>query len=145
MADLCRYVKTKRRQPVQEFAEAFPLPVDYTLEDIERDTLYAAEELLGVFPVSFCSRRDAEPTVPCQDGGDAVPARRCAKRVPQELGVVVGVHIDETGRNGEAASIDDTPRIGADIAGLHDSAVVDRNVSAVCRLAGAVDDTSILD
>ena len=75
-----------------------------------------------------------------------MPARNRAPRIPSDLGVVVGVQIDEAGRDNQSISIDDpfgetlrpTPE-------LRDLAVFDPDVAAVARDPGAVDDGAAFD
>ena len=58
---------------------------------------------------SRCSgarRGDREPAVAGDDGGDAVVARRGERRVPEDLRVVVGVDVDEPGRDDVAAGVE---------------------------------------
>ena len=52
-------------------------------------------------------RRDREPAVAGDDGGDAVEARRRERGVPEHLRVVVGVDVDEAGRDDAVAGVED--------------------------------------
>ena len=56
------------------------------------DVLQRADEQLAVLGPD---RRDREAAVAGDDRRDAVPARRRERRVPEHLGVVVGVDVDE--------------------------------------------------
>ena len=51
-------------------------------------------------------RREADAAVAHHHGGDAVPARRRELRVPGGLAVVVGVDVDEAGRDERAVGVD---------------------------------------
>ncbi len=64
------------------------------------DTLHQADQPV-LFPRPH--RREADAAVACDDRGHAVPARRLQQAVPADLAVVVGVDVDESGR-------DDLPR-----------------------------------
>ena len=51
-------------------------------------------------------RGDREAAVAGDDGGDAVEARRRQRRVPEHLGVVVGVDVDEAGGDHAAGGVE---------------------------------------
>jgi hypothetical protein len=84
---------------------------------------------------------EAEPTVAEHHRRHAVPAGDRAPRVPADLGVVVGVAVDEAGRHDLAGGVDhpvgDALRPPAD---LGDAAVLDPHVTLAPRHPGAVDD-----
>ena len=63
--------------------------------------------LHGVLAHVGLDRGEPEPAVADGDRGDAVPARQRAVRVPEDLGVVVGVQIDEAGGDVHAPGVDD--------------------------------------
>ena len=74
-------------------------------------------------------RREADAAVAHDDRGDAVPARRREQRIPADLAVVVGVDVDEAGRDQQPVGVDRAPgRSAGQIADLGDDAVVDRDV-----------------
>jgi len=51
-------------------------------------------------------RREREPAVAHQHGRDAVPDRRGAELVPEGLGVVVSMRVDDARRHEEPVGID---------------------------------------
>ena len=55
-------------------------------------------------------RGEAEAAVAEHHRGDAVPAGDRAVRVPADLGVVVGVQVDEAGRDDQPVGVDDPRR-----------------------------------
>ncbi len=63
-----------------------------------------------------------------------------ARRVPEELRVVVGVGVDHSGHHGEAASVELRRARLVDPADGDDTAVPDPDVGETAGLAGAVDD-----
>jgi len=67
-----------------------------------------------------------------------VPARRGAQAVPGDLRVVVGVHVDEPGRDDEPADVERPASRRLDAAEGDDPALVDRHVGVVRRGTGAV-------
>ena len=85
-------------------------------------------------------RREADAAVAHHDGGDAVPARRRELLVPGGLAVVVGVDVDEAGRDERAVGVDLLAAAAVDRPDLGDDAVGDGDVGGAGRRAGAVDD-----
>src|SRR5262249_38405756 len=65
--------------------------------------------------------------------------------IPERLGVVVRVQIDDAGRHELAIGVDHRRGAGVDAADLGDAAVLDAHVRAVAREARAVHDHAILD
>ena len=93
-------------------------------------------------------RGDGEAAVAGDHGGDAVEARRRQRRVPEHLGVVVGVDVDEAGGDDAAGGVDDRgARVLGDevVADADDHPVGKRHIGATARRAGAVDDGSPMD
>ena len=72
--------------------------------------------------------READAAVAHDHGGDAVPDRRREQRVPGDLAVVVGVHVDEAGRDREAGGVELLAPGLVDGADRGDAAVVDGDV-----------------
>ena len=87
--------------------ERLPLPVDALLERGQRHALDPRHHPAQVVGVAVAQRREREPAVAADDGGDAVHARRARGRVPQELRVVVRVRVDEAGGDDQAGGVDD--------------------------------------
>ena len=86
-------------------------------------------------------RRDREAAVARHHGGDAVEARRLERRIPEDLRVVVGVDVDEAGRDGAARGVELAlaAQLRPDLA---DHAVGDRHVGDAAGRAAAVEDRS---
>ena len=75
-----------------------------------------------------------------------MPAGEGAVRVPEDLGVVVRVEVDEAGGDVEAVRIEDLARVaGRDAADLGDDPVLDGDVRAVARHPRAVEDGPAAD
>ncbi|MCY1465052.1 hypothetical protein D9M71_831530 [compost metagenome] len=72
-------------------------------------------------------------------------ARRRQAAVPHGLGVVVGVDIDETGRDQMAARVDFLHATTGDLPHLDDAAVPDRHVGATGLAAQPVGDFAATD
>ena len=72
-----------------------------------RHALDPAEHLQQPADVVGLGRREGEPAVAGEHGGDAVPRRRRRGRLEVQLGVVVGVDVDEPGGDVEPVGVDD--------------------------------------
>ena len=114
------------------------VPLDAGGERLEAHVLDLVEGAAQRVPGLRPGGGDAVAAVAGHNRGDAVPARRRQRRVPQDLGVVVGVDVDEPG--------DDEPSRRVDLAAAVDlgpdldhPAVVDADVGPKCRRAGPVD------
>src|SRR5579885_1858114 len=86
----------------------------------------------------------AEAAVADHNRSDAVPARNRAVRIPEDLRVVVGVKIDEAGRDDLPRRIDHARGVArAQAAYLGDSPVLDSDITAKPRHPGPVDYHSV--
>ena len=75
-----------------------------------------------------------------------MPAGEGAVGIPEQLGVVVGVQVDEARRDMQAAGVDDAARVRAvEMADLGDHPVLDGDVGSIARGPRAVEDEPILD
>src|SRR4029453_7143073 len=86
-------------------------------------------------------RRDREAAVARHHGGDTVEARRLERRIPEHLRVVVGVDVDEAGRNGAARRVELAlaSQLGPDLA---DHTARDRHVGDAAGFTAPVEDRS---
>ena len=89
-------------------------------------------------------RRDGEAAVAAEHRGHAVQRRRAGRRVPGELGVVVGVEVDEAGRHHQAGGVD-LGRAGLELVDRDDAAVAHGDVADRTGRAGAVDHEAAAD
>ena len=90
-------------------------------------------------------RGDAEAAVAGHDCRHAVEGRRAERRVPERLGVEVGVHVDETGAHDPTAGVDHLGRVVVHRADGDDLSVADADVGRSARVTGAVDDETVAD
>src|SRR6185437_5878056 len=106
------------------------------------DSLHQADE-----PVAAVGRgrREADPAVAHDHGGDAVPDRRREQRVPGDLPVVVGVDVDEAGRDREAGGVELLATGLVDGAHHGEAPVVDGDVAGRRTTTAAVDHGSVPD
>ena len=99
-----------------------------------------------VVGVAVVQRREREPAVAADHGGDAVHARRARGGVPEELRVVVRVRVDEPGRDHEAGRRRSRRwRRSSIVADGDDAPVGDPDVGDHARAPGAVDHGRALD
>ena len=133
-----------RVQVLRERLEG-PLGADARAQRVERHAFHLLEREEHELTVRGPRRRDAEAAVAHHHRGDAVPRRDGQHAVPEDLGVVVGVDVDEAGRDDGAVGVEHP--IGGAGRGPDrgDPSVADRDVGAACRRAGPVDDRSAAD
>ena len=133
------------RQPV---AERRPLPVKACAQRVERHPLdprqHPGEVVLLVGPRG----RQREATVSAEHGGDAVLHRRARGRIPEQLGVVVRVQVDEARRERLPFCVNGFRGLFVDFpftADSDDSPVTHAHVAVTGGRAGAVDYLSVAD
>src|SRR5690606_18679304 len=90
-------------------------------------------------------RGEPDPAVAGDHGGDAVPGGGHHPLVPGGLAVVVGVDVDEAGRDQQAVGVDGAAPDAVDPAHLGDDAAGDGHVRGAGLGAGAVDDGAAAD
>ena len=85
-------------------------------------------------------RGQGEAAVAADHRGDAVDVGRRGRRVPEELGVVVGVRVDDAGRDHQPGGVELGAAGSATSPDLDDAAVLDADVGLPGGTPGAVDD-----
>ena len=126
----------------QPARERLPREVEAGLEGGKGHALDAREHRDDVLRGARVDRCERESAVAADDGRDAVQARRCRERVPQDLRVVVRVHVDEAGRDDQAAGVDPLRRRLVDRPRRchgDDASVADGDVGPAPGGSGAVD------
>ena len=123
---------------------ARPVPGQPGLERLERHALDPGHHPHEVGGVGLAGRGDGEAAVAAEHGGDAVQRRRAGRRIPGELGVVVGVEVDEAGRHDETGGVD-LGGAGLELVGRDDATVAHADVADDPGRAGAVDDETAAD
>jgi hypothetical protein len=89
--------------------------------------------------------RHAKAAIAEHHRGDAMPRRNRQHPVPQNLGVVMSMDIDEARRHGQAAGVDRAGRVPANLAQGRDFTRLDSYVACNTGLARAVDYGSAAD
>ncbi len=124
--------------------ERLEAPVDPLVEGFLRhalDVLEGADDRVAMLGPRGCDR---ETAVAHHHARDAVPARRGEVAVPQDLGVVVRVDVEEAGCEHEAVEVDHLgPGVGDEVAGSadgRDAVAAHGDVGVADRRAGPVDE-----
>ena len=117
---------------IEILGKAGPVPWHPLLHRRERDRLDARHAQHRALPHLGCDGREAEAAIADDYRGNAVPARECAIGVPEKLRVVMGMQVDESGRDMKSLGVDDPSGIGRwDMTDGGDYAVTDGDVAAI--------------
>ncbi len=124
---------------VQIFGERLPLERDPLAQRSTRDVLDALHDAdQEIVPVGLHGGKP-HPTVAHHHRCHPVPRRRRDLRVPDNLAVVVGVDVDEPGRDQLARRVDLLATGVGNLTHCRDAAIVDRHVGSAGRCARAID------
>ena len=118
------------------FPEAAPIPGNTRFQAGHRHAFHPGKHVQQVGCGLGAQRRDAEAAVPADNRGDAVVARGRQRRVPEYLGVVVGVDVHKARRHHAAVGIDDAPGGFIDPAHRYDAPIADAEIAPLRRRAG---------
>ena len=119
------------RMIIQIFAEAFPRERHRLVERRFFDVLDLFEHLDQLVLTRWTHGSQAEGAVAHDDGRHAMLQARRRQTVPADLGIVVGVDVDEAWAEHMALRVDLTSAFGGDLADCRDPAVLDAHVP--CR------------
>jgi hypothetical protein len=89
--------------------------------------------------------RQADAAIAHHHAGDSMPRRAGDLRVPADLGVVMGVRIDEAGGDDQSVGVNRLLRSILDLSDFRDDALLDRNIGQALRRAGSVHYRSVFD
>ena len=129
-------------EAAEPIAERAPVPRQAVLQGGERHALdprHHPADVVGAVRPEGCQR---EAAVPAEHGGHAVQRGGAGVGVPEQLGVVVGVQVDEAGRDQQAAGVDDRVGLGRRAVVRRDgdhAVALDEDVGPDGRRTGAVD------
>ena len=134
-------------QRVEPLGERDPVPEHAGLHRVERDCLGAGHGEHGAVAFFGPHGGEAEAAVAKHDGGDAVPAGDRAVGVPLDLGVVVGVEVDEAGRDDQPFGVEHLVGVGGahGAADLRHAAVFDADIGLEPGHSRAIDHRAALD
>src|SRR6266852_5080223 len=131
---------------IEELGISDPVPRHPGLHGFVRDCLGTRHRQHRAIAQIGLDWREAEAAIADYDRRDAVPARHRAVRVPEELGVIMGVQIDEAGRDVKSARVDHLfGLMRLKVAELGDLAVLDPDIGPVAWHPSAVDDRTASD
>ncbi len=130
---------------IEVVAEALPVPRHALLQRGQRDAFDPRHQPRQVVDVFVAAGREREAAVAAEHRRDTMQRRRAGSRIPEQLGVVVRVQVDESGRDDEAIGVDRARRRIVDVADLDNAAVANRDVGPARLRTGAVDDGAVPD
>src|SRR5262249_18499447 len=139
--------RAARLERVQELGEALerPLPPDAGEERLQGHALDALPRAQDELTVCRPGRRDAQAAVAHHQRRDAVPGRDRQHAIPEHLGVVVRVDVDEAGSDDGALGVDGARGAAGHVADRRDATVAHGDVAAPARRARAVDQRAAAD
>ena len=135
---------------IEVVAEALPAPRDALVEGGTGNVLDALHQFDELVLRTGPDRGEPHPAVAHDDRGDAVPTAGGDLLVPADLAVVVGVDVDEAGRDEVATGVD-LPVAGFGDAAVgcgddgRDRAAPHRDVAGEGGSPGSVDDAGVSD
>ena len=130
---------------VEVLREALPRPRQPLVQRRAGDVLDAFHQLDEALVIGGPNGREADAAVAHHGRRDTVPARRCQLDVPCRLAVVVGVDVDEAGRDEGAVGVELAAATLVDDADLGDDAAVDGDVGRAGGRTRAVDHSTGAD
>ena len=125
---------------VEVLPEGLPLPRHTRLQSADRHAFDLGHEASGVRRVAGVQGGEPETAVAVEDRGDPVDIGWSGKGIPEELGVVMGVRIDESGAEDEPFPVGRLPARLVDVADGHDPIAAHTDGALNRRRSGAVDD-----
>ena len=125
--------------PVEVLSKRPPLPGSRSFERAQRNPFDHRHHPLDVLRIVAADGGDRESTVPSHHGRHAMNGRRAGGRVPQELCVVVGVDVDETGADHLAGDVDLFGAVLVDLPDGRHPAGSDTHVGQAARRSRSVD------
>ena len=148
VADHPADVRTLGQAPhrAEVLAVGDPVPGQTAEDGVAGDVLDALHQLGQVGAVLGAAGRERDAAVAHDHAGHAVPAARRADRIPRQLGVEVGVDVDEAGGHDPAVGLDlaVSPAAQLRLDG-HDTVTDDAHVRDARRRPRTVDDGAVPD
>ena len=140
MSDQARDVDTGTDavQGVEIAAIVLPGPGQARQDSLAGDVLHRLHHRRQQGPVSRLAGREGQAAIAEKRGGHAVPADWRQVRIPPDLGVEVGVKVDEARGDQQAGSVNLAPATRLNLADRRDQAPVDGDVRRPRRRTRAV-------
>ena len=133
------------RNMIEIGGEAVPGEFDPLPERFDRDRLdprQQADEEVAVLGARRCQRNPAIAGDHCRH---SVKRRGRKRPVPQQLRVIMGVDVNEAGRDHPPLRVDLAPRGPVDLTDERNTPFADRDIAAARRSAGSVDQQAVAD
>ena len=132
-------------EPVEVLAERAPVPLDPVFEGDQRHAFHLGHHPADVVVVLGLDGSQGEAAVAGDDSGHTVQVRRGGRRVPEELGVVVGVGVDDPRCDDQTFGVELCRSTVVHRADGDDHPVLDSDVCPEAGRSGAVDDGAVSD
>ena len=123
---------------VDILAHCLPFPGDALMKRGAGDVLHPLHQRDQCLAVAAARGGEADSAIPHDRGGDAVVGRGQHGIVPRNLPVIMGVNVDEAGRDERAVGSDFTRGGGGDLADFGNHAAADPDVGAESRAPRAI-------
>lgn len=131
---------------VEEFGKGDPVPRQPGLHRRIGNRFHARHGQHRALAILGMHRGEAEAAVADYNRSDPVPTGNRTVGIPEQLGVIVGVKVDKSGRDNRAGCVDDAlGSVARKPPDLGDLAVLDPDIGAEPRHPGPVDYQSIPD
>ena len=130
---------------VEIFGIALPRPVDAGKHRLAGDVFRAFEIPEHVVGFRLAARRQGEAAIAHHCGGDTVVAGTTAERIPERLGVHVGVTVDEARRDDHTLGVYGPASGFGDAPDARDAPAGNADIGAVAREPRTVDHHTVRD
>ena len=138
-------VEPTRRKAVEVVREAAPVPWQALGQYDFGDVFHALHQLHEPPAVVCMAGRETDAAIAGQDRGNALARGRRYMLCPGDLGVVVGVQINEAGSNKQAAGVDFLCATFRNVADRDDPVAGNGDIGDNGRSTGAIDNGPIAD
>jgi hypothetical protein len=141
VSDQAAHVGPERQaiEGVEVAAVALPAPRDAGHDRVGGDVLDRLHHRRQLGLLAGAHRGERHAAVAEDERGHAVPRRRAGGRVPEQLGVEVGVDVDEPGGHQPARGVELAPAPVGDLADGRDAVAVDGHIGGDGAGPGTVD------
>ena len=124
---------------VEIVGKASPVPRATLAQAVQRHALDTGEHVHEILAAIVGERGNAETAVAANDRGHPVDGRGCQSAVPEYLGVVVGVYVNEAGGHDQSVGIDGPGRAVIHLTDRDHPPAGDTDIGAFAGHARAID------